>query len=203
MPADRQRGIDPVAGRRPRDRPVLSCCLMATVRFSSGDRRDVRSAGIRAVLMTAKQQIHGLRSVAQLVEHRSPKPGVGGSSPYRPCQLGSGVGHCRSPDRWVQWPAIEAAVRTRRRGERSYVSAFGKIRFGRISVRKFGNDQSVQDFMQQVAPGAAKVTWPSRRETTITTAMVFVFACIASAFFLRRRHSDPLRRERISHDFLR
>jgi preprotein translocase subunit SecE len=29
-----------------------------------------------------------------------------------------------------------------------------------------------------------KVTWPSRRETAITTAMVFVFAAAASIFFL-------------------
>jgi len=29
-----------------------------------------------------------------------------------------------------------------------------------------------------------KVTWPSRRETAITTAMVFVMVAIASIFFL-------------------
>jgi preprotein translocase subunit SecE len=40
------------------------------------------------------------------------------------------------------------------------------------------------EFMQQVRAEGAKVTWPSRRETLITTAMVFVFAFIASLFFL-------------------
>jgi preprotein translocase subunit SecE len=40
------------------------------------------------------------------------------------------------------------------------------------------------EFMQQVRAEGAKVTWPSRRETLITTAMVFVFAIIASLFFL-------------------
>ena len=30
----------------------------------------------------------------------------------------------------------------------------------------------------------AKVTWPSRRETAVTTAMVFVMVAIASVFFL-------------------
>jgi len=38
--------------------------------------------------------------------------------------------------------------------------------------------------MQQVRAEGSKVTWPSRRETLITTAMVFVFAIIASLFFL-------------------
>ncbi len=31
-------------------------------------------------------------------------------------------------------------------------------------------------FLQEVRQEVAKVTWPSRRETTITTVMVFVFA---------------------------
>jgi preprotein translocase subunit SecE len=40
------------------------------------------------------------------------------------------------------------------------------------------------EFMQQVRAEGSKVTWPTRRETLITTAMVFVFAIIASLFFL-------------------
>jgi preprotein translocase subunit SecE len=39
-------------------------------------------------------------------------------------------------------------------------------------------------FMQEVRAEASKVTWPSRRETTITTAMVFVMVAVASVFFL-------------------
>jgi preprotein translocase subunit SecE len=39
-------------------------------------------------------------------------------------------------------------------------------------------------FMQEVRQEVAKVTWPSRRETTITTIMVFVFATAAGLFFL-------------------
>ncbi|MDX6807653.1 preprotein translocase subunit SecE [Terrihabitans rhizophilus] len=39
-------------------------------------------------------------------------------------------------------------------------------------------------FFQEVRTETAKVVWPSRRETLITTAMVFVFAIIASVFFL-------------------
>jgi preprotein translocase subunit SecE len=39
-------------------------------------------------------------------------------------------------------------------------------------------------FLQEVREEVRKVTWPSRRETAITTAMVFVMVAIASVFFL-------------------
>jgi preprotein translocase subunit SecE len=39
-------------------------------------------------------------------------------------------------------------------------------------------------FFKEVRDETKKVTWPSRRETTITTIMVFVFASVAAAFFL-------------------
>jgi len=39
-------------------------------------------------------------------------------------------------------------------------------------------------FMQEVRAEIQKVTWPSRRETAITTAMVFVMATVAGVFFL-------------------
>jgi preprotein translocase subunit SecE len=38
-------------------------------------------------------------------------------------------------------------------------------------------------FLQQVRSETAKVTWPSRRETLISTAMVVLFAMIAMVFF--------------------
>ena len=38
-------------------------------------------------------------------------------------------------------------------------------------------------FLQEVRSEAAKVTWPTRRETTITTIMVFVMVALASIFF--------------------
>jgi preprotein translocase subunit SecE len=39
-------------------------------------------------------------------------------------------------------------------------------------------------FLQEVRSEVNKVTWPSRRETMITTAMVFVMAAVMSVFFL-------------------
>ena len=39
-------------------------------------------------------------------------------------------------------------------------------------------------FLQEVRAEAQKVTWPTRRETMITTSMVFIFVVIAAIFFL-------------------
>ncbi|TWG91875.1 protein translocase subunit secE/sec61 gamma [Mesorhizobium sp. J18] len=38
-------------------------------------------------------------------------------------------------------------------------------------------------FLQQVRSETAKVTWPSRRETLISTLMVIAFVFIAAIFF--------------------
>ena len=40
------------------------------------------------------------------------------------------------------------------------------------------------EFVQQVRREGAKVTWPSRRDTLVTTVMVFIFVAIAGVFFL-------------------
>ena len=39
-------------------------------------------------------------------------------------------------------------------------------------------------FLQEVRTEVNKVTWPSRKETMITTVMVFVLVAVASIFFL-------------------
>ena len=38
-------------------------------------------------------------------------------------------------------------------------------------------------FVQEVRSEAAKVTWPTRRETAITTLMVFIMVALATVFF--------------------
>ncbi len=40
------------------------------------------------------------------------------------------------------------------------------------------------EFLQQVRSEASKVTWPTRKETLITTGMVLVMIVVASLFFL-------------------
>jgi preprotein translocase subunit SecE len=38
-------------------------------------------------------------------------------------------------------------------------------------------------FLQEVRAETDKVTWPTRRETAITTAMVFVMVAVSAVFF--------------------
>jgi preprotein translocase subunit SecE len=40
------------------------------------------------------------------------------------------------------------------------------------------------EFIQQVREEANKITWPSRRETLITTVMVMIMVALACVFFL-------------------
>lgn len=40
------------------------------------------------------------------------------------------------------------------------------------------------EFIQQVRSEVAKVTWPTQKETVITTVMVLVMSILASLFFL-------------------
>jgi preprotein translocase subunit SecE len=39
-------------------------------------------------------------------------------------------------------------------------------------------------FAQQVRQEVSKVTWPTRKETMVTSAMVFVMVIVAAIFFL-------------------
>ncbi len=38
-------------------------------------------------------------------------------------------------------------------------------------------------FMREVRQEVSKVTWPSRKETAVTTMMVFVMSIVAAVFF--------------------
>ncbi|BAU92963.1 preprotein translocase subunit SecE [Methylorubrum rhodesianum] len=40
------------------------------------------------------------------------------------------------------------------------------------------------EFLGQVRDEARKVTWPTRKETTVTTMMVFIMVVVASLFFV-------------------
>ena len=52
------------------------------------------------------------------------------------------------------------------------------------AVQKKKRRASPLEFMAQVRAEGEKVTWPTRKETTITSLMVFVMAIVASIFFL-------------------
>jgi preprotein translocase subunit SecE len=49
--------------------------------------------------------------------------------------------------------------------------------------KKTGMQQAFE-FIPQVRQEVRKVTWPSRRETLMTTAFVFGFAVIAAIYFM-------------------
>ena len=40
------------------------------------------------------------------------------------------------------------------------------------------------EFLQQVRAETAKVTWPTRRETLVTSVMVLIMVVLAAGFFL-------------------
>ncbi len=42
----------------------------------------------------------------------------------------------------------------------------------------------VMQFMREVRQEASKVTWPTRKETAISTAMVLLMVVLAAIFFL-------------------
>jgi len=48
------------------------------------------------------------------------------------------------------------------------------------------------EFLSEVRVEARKVTWPTRRETMVTTAMVLVMVIVASIFFLAADQSIHL-----------
>jgi preprotein translocase subunit SecE len=39
------------------------------------------------------------------------------------------------------------------------------------------------EFVQQVRREVAKVTWPTRKETIVSTVMVFIFVILTATFF--------------------
>ncbi|MBS0541021.1 MAG: preprotein translocase subunit SecE [Proteobacteria bacterium] len=46
------------------------------------------------------------------------------------------------------------------------------------------NMKNPVEYVREVRSEVARVTWPTRRETMVTTAMVFIFVVIAALFFL-------------------
>ena len=52
-----------------------------------------------------------------------------------------------------------------------------------LEVSRFMAKTSPIEFFQQVRQEVSRVTWPSRKETMVTTAMVFVMVFIAAVFF--------------------
>ncbi|BAF86879.1 putative translocation complex protein [Azorhizobium caulinodans ORS 571] len=101
-------------------------------------------------------------------------PAFAGSSSKRPPQ---GAGRMA---RFSGGLAGRMSCRAAARSERWLQRGRHCLAGGRSDMAK----NSPVEFFQQVRTETAKVTWPSRRETLITTAMVFVMVLLASIFFL-------------------
>ena len=50
-------------------------------------------------------------------------------------------------------------------------------------VKRIMAKTSPVEFFQQVRQEVSRVTWPSRKETMVTTAMVFAMGFVAAVFF--------------------
>ncbi len=98
------------------------------------------------------------RGLAQLVEHRSPKPRVVGSSPSAPASFNFFI----SPLNCYLKYSLLAFIQKEKR----------------IIVT------NIFKFIQQSRQEASKIVWPTRRETTTTTIMVFIMVAILATFFL-------------------
>jgi preprotein translocase subunit SecE len=53
------------------------------------------------------------------------------------------------------------------------------VREDRETMTKFNPGQYIREIRREVS----KVTWPSRKETTVSTGMVFVMVFVAALFF--------------------
>ena len=53
-----------------------------------------------------------------------------------------------------------------------------------MSMEETKPKTSITDFVRETRQEIAKVTWPTRKETLMTTLMIIVMALIAGVFFL-------------------
>ena len=91
-----------------------------------------------------------------MVEHRSPKPGAGGSSPSTPAMFLI----------MLNFDLIK---------KKRYIDK----RLGRIDMSK----TSPAQFVRQVRQELKRITWATKRDTIFATITVLLMAVLASVFF--------------------
>jgi preprotein translocase subunit SecE len=70
------------------------------------------------------------------------------------------------------------------RQDRIFSDPIGKLLAGKWKYQAMAAKSNPFTFFQQVRQEVAKVTWPTRRETVVTTIMVFIMIILAAIFFL-------------------
>lgn len=78
---------------------------------------------------------------------------------------------------------LAGPILEKRLGTRQGLSGFSRTPASRMARTRTMAQFSPFKFLQEVRSETNKVTWPSRRETVITTIMVFVMVAVASVFF--------------------
>ena len=121
-----------------------------------------------------------------MVEHRSPKPGVVGSIPAAPAisglravALGGNGSLSTGPFVFCgAWGGRSSIGNDTSKTERE--QAVGDMRRCEMLMTKTNPMEFARDVRREVA----KVTWPTRKETLVTTSMVFLMVIAAALFFL-------------------
>jgi preprotein translocase subunit SecE len=81
------------------------------------------------------------------------------------------------------------SCRDRAEGASCRVTTTMNVRQADFAERQSGTEDKMAKvspfkFLQEVRAETEKVTWPTRRETAVTTVMVFVMSALAAVFFL-------------------
>ena len=106
-----------------------------------------------------------------MVEHRTPNPGVGGSSPSWPAIF-------------YVWKGFQMAKRKTRRKRTSTVETPEAAGTSKVLPlqKDLGHLERIKQFLYEVKVEFKKITWPSRKETISTTVAVISFTLFISFY---------------------
>ena len=104
-----------------------------------------------------------------MVEHRTPNPGAGGSSPSWPATF-----HTRR-----SWRSGRRTRKRPRRPNRSQAKTKGKGGDSASLGEKVGQ---LKEFFEESKVEIKKVTWPSRKETITTCVAVLILTVVMAAY---------------------
>jgi preprotein translocase subunit SecE len=113
------------------------------------------------------------RRVAQLAEHRSPKPGVGGSSPSAPAK-GSSMNR--------QMKRAQEKAERLQKGSGVDRRAAPPATTRRAAQQEKRKRAGVRQFLREVRLELKKVDWPTRKELITYTVVVLVTITVLTSF---------------------
>src|SRR5262245_53312074 len=124
------------------------------------------------------------RPVAQLVEHRSPKPGAGGSRPSWPASLRSR--ETRASYGWASRPSkggcLAGALGAKADERYGMATNVVSENIGEARENVTGWWNRARTFFIEVRNELKRVTWPSRKEVYAATLVVILFSLVLGLF---------------------